>query len=146
MTKVSPLSWVRLWKLSHRVRSRVPGDEMPRIRRLKFCGNTWQRCGNITANMCFQWRIHVVYSCFRGCGYDGTDHFFYVSVGLPWRKRMFPLAYFRDNACGYTNYAVSKCQAAEQGLKWTKCAAVRNFQRISTEILFQTSWRHFTSL
>ena len=35
--------------------------------------------------------------------------------------------------------AVSKCPAAGQGLKWTKCPAVRNFHRISTERFFQTS-------
>ena len=31
-----------------------------------------------------------------------------------------------------------KCPAARQGLKWTKCPAVRNFHRISTERFFQT--------
>ena len=32
--------------------------------------------------------------------------------------------------------AVSKCPAAGQGLKWTKCPAVRSFHRISTERFF----------
>ena len=36
-------------------------------------------------------------------------------------------------------FAVSKCPAAGQGLKWTKCPAVRNFHRISAERFFQTS-------
>ena len=35
--------------------------------------------------------------------------------------------------------AVSKCPAAGQGLEWTKCPAVRNFHRVSTERLFQIS-------
>ena len=33
----------------------------------------------------------------------------------------------------------TKCPAAGQGLEWTKCPAVRNFHRISTERLFQIS-------
>lgn len=37
------------------------------------------------------------------------------------------------------NYAVFKCPAARQGLKWTKRPAVRNFHRISTERFFQIS-------
>ena len=32
---------------------------------------------------------------------------------------------------------VSKCPAARQGLKWTKCLAVRNFHNIFLERLFQ---------
>ena len=67
-------------------------DEMPRIRRLKFCWNTWQRCGNITSNMCF-----------RGCGFmsfthvsvaaDTTepDHFLFMFPScFSYRKQMFP--------------------------------------------------------
>ena len=32
----------------------------------------------------------------------------------------------------FSQNAVSKCPAAGQGLKWTKCPAVRNFHRIPT--------------
>ena len=49
----------------------------------------------------------------------------------------FPIEKFRSLVLSSKIVTVAICPAAVQGLEWTKCPAVRNFHRISTERFFK---------
>ena len=64
---------------------------------------------------------------------------FIYEVNFEKKIQYFPIEKCRSLVLSIKIMTVAICPAAVQGLEWTKCPAVRNFHRISTERFFKLS-------